>query len=215
VGKEMNWYKTAQYGTRPPVFSREALADLANLNRTLPGKTVSDIRDHLISVIRSNQMTIKDSYPGTVKMYGANPMGLHTQGYRVGLQICKDKEGKKYILVRRIFEHHDEYEKWLASRGKWSDLCGSYEPRESGGADEIRPVPLDPKSPRNWLVATVKALYGNEPRLALEQKKFLEGKSNDNLIDLMALIDAEGKGIRKDIKDRIYMWIEEHWDMNE
>lgn len=212
----MNWYKRAQGEDVSPVFSREAIVDLARLNRTLQGKTLSDIRDQLISAIKSGRFKINNTYPSaSVKMYGAEPMGLGTQGYRIGLQICKDKNGKKFTLIRRIFEHHDEYEKWYVNHRSWSDECGSYEPNKSIQGDEPQGVPFDPKSPRAWLVASVRALLDGNSRAAAIQKNFLRGRKNDDLMAVMALIDSEGDKIRGDIKTEIYRWLEEHWDMNE
>jgi hypothetical protein len=207
----MNWYKIAQSLVEHKIVSPEAMKDLSNFRRSLPGKNVTSIRQEIMDAISKypeGMVDYKKFNVGSVFMFGAAPRTLQSYGYRIGFQICnhveKNKKQKKYIIIRRVFENHSDYETWYGNRHLWQDYCkediSDIAGEHMSEAKSMNaPIELDISNPGPWLLHAVSAFESKNQESIRHIKEMLDKKDEEFLYEVVDIINKNKQKIRKDI----------------
>jgi len=173
-----------------------------------------------------------------IKLYIFEPRGVGLawgsgKGYRICAQQCpldkenkeiyenrlqeqkRERSGKKFLIIKRIFENHDEdYVPWISLYNESHvDDCPKYKLKIQQEARKEKAVLLNVQNPFDWLSSSVKMLRERNVEGARQQKMMLEGKSAEDLLKVLDYIKNHYTGYaRGDIMLQIEKWIEEYMD---
>lgn len=239
----MNWYKLAQSlpfnwdNVEGIVYTTEAQNDLNHFKKSQDKRSAQAVSVAVKENLDSRTATLRESVrKNNVRIYVFEPHGIGLaagpgKAYRICTQLCSlggetatsersslreqegERTGKKFLLVKRIFEDHDEYLKWFnVDTSKHRDDCGLYSRVLQRRAEEGKIVPLDVGNPHPWLAHVVGLIRDRNIQGAQIHKEMLSGKSADELEVIMDSVNKFKSSLNPYMLSEIYGWIEEYWD---
>lgn len=243
----MNWYKLAQNlpfsweNVEGIVYTTEAQADLRNFKKSQGKRNAAQVSFAVQENIDSRIATLRESVrKNNVRIYVFEPHGIglaigQGRGYRICAQVCSlggenatmsrislreqeiQKTGKKFLLIKRIFENHDEYISWLnRDEEKHRDECemysGAYSRIRSSKVDDSKIVPLDAENPHAWLTHVVGLMRDKNIQKLYIHKEMLSGKSEEELFKILDFVTKNGNKFPVYMFNEILSWIEDSID---
>lgn len=173
-----------------------------------------------------------------IKLYVFEPRGVGLawgsgKGYRICAQQCAldeenkeihenrlqeqktERSGRKFLVIKRIFENHDEdYMPWISLyNASHVDDCPKHKFKIKQEAKKEQAVPLNVQNPFDWFSSSIKMLRERNIEGIRKQKMMLEGKSAEDLLSILDYIERnKGGSTRGDLILQMRNWIEEYMD---